>query len=359
MEGTFNTVEEFEQVLYKTIKKAGEISLVKFMSGFVSAEDKNEIKKMYGVKKPGTKIIEILEAYIFTSTTAPYKNDWIFKVVGTDNNSTQNKSEESVENKTIDNISISKKEKKTLKIANESDELLDDTDEFISLEKKEENLSVDEQLKTQVIKDMVLINDSFYISKFLVTQELYEKVMGENPSTFKDSPDPNEIQEKRPVETVSYLEAIEFCNRLSEKCGFVSCYQRDNYIPETNGFRLPTEVEWNFVATSENKNTFIYAGSDVPDGFAWYKHNSKIKTHEVGKKNPVMINDSEGVYDLSGNVWEWVMPDKNSDKALYIGGSYENSEDYLELGKPINKALTDKKTKNSTIGFRICVNFIK
>ena len=220
-------------------------------------------------------------------------------------------------------------------------------------------LTVDEKLKRMVTKDMVLINDSFYISKYLVTQELYETVMGENPSTFKDDPEPKEKQERRPVETVSYKEAVEFCEKLSKKCGFISCYNKGTYLPDTNGFRLPTESEWNFVATAENQNTYLYAGSDVPDGFAWYKHNSKTKTHEVGKKNPVMINESDGVYDMCGNVWEWVMPDSTTDKALYIGGSYEDSEDYLELGKPISKEFTDKETKNSTIGFRICVNSLK
>ena len=53
MEGTFNSIEQFEQVLYKTVEKAGEISLVKFMANFVSSEDKNKIKELYGVEKPG------------------------------------------------------------------------------------------------------------------------------------------------------------------------------------------------------------------------------------------------------------------------------------------------------------------
>ena len=69
---------------------------------------------------------------------------------------------------------------------------------------------------------------------------------------------------------------------------------------------------------------------------------------------------SDGVYDMSGNVWEWVMSDKNTDKTLCIGGSYEDSGDYLELGKRMNnKSFPNHETKNSTIGFRICVNFLK
>lgn len=366
MEGTFNSIEQFEQVLYKTVEKAGEITLVKFMANFVSSEDKNKIKELYGVEKTGSKIIEILEdnpeKYYFTSREDPNKNNWCFKIAETKNTQKESKKDSvehiNEENKATGKNLISNKEKKTLKIAKESDELLDDSDILPSSEDEEMEFQVDEKLKKLVTKNMVLINDTFYISKFLVTQELYESVMGENPSSFKDNPDPKEKQERRPVETVSYLEAIEFCNKLSEKCGFASCYKNGIYTSEINGFRLPTENEWNFVATAENKNSFIYAGSDVPDGFAWYKHNSKTKTHEVGKKNPVIIND-DGIYDMNGNVWEWVMSDSNADKALFIGGSYEDSEDYLELRKPMNKELTDKNTKNSKIGFRICVNSLK
>lgn len=395
MEGTFNSIEQFEEVLYKTVEKMGENRLCKLMTQ-ISPEENDKIKKLYDAKKIGRKIIKILEAnpkkYIFTSKPDQDINSWVFKVAGTDNNNTQELKKKIVvktksnkdkkllsegEKKLVhqekdvvqekepevsdvkNNEQVTNKLRKTLKIAKESDELLDDSDELTSFEYKEEVFTVDEKLKKIVTEDMVLINNSFYISKYLVTQELYERVMGINPSSFKDDPEPNEKIEKRPVETISYLEAIEFCKKLSEKCGFASCYKKGIYTPEINGFRLPTESEWNFVATAENKNSYIYAGSDVPDGFAWYKHNSKTKTHEVGKKNPVMINDSDGIYDLNGNVWEWVMSDSNSDKAFFVGGSYDDSEGYLELGKPMNKDCTDKNTKNSKIGFRICVNSLK
>lgn len=500
MEGTFNSIEQFEQVLYKTIEKAGEINLGKFMA-LVSSEDKDKIKELYGVEKIGSKIAGILESnperYIFTEKPNENKNSWKFKVVGSDNvksptpnvkssgdNTTKKvkapmsrnekekkrraeiakaqpsdkfstkedfanyiqsivkemesfsittiiakyftvserksfvdifgpdvkigeeikkiidknnelevktkaspdfntwifqkkgnqeekkehqkdvvtkNTEQSVSEKEATKVLNKKAPKKTVKLAEEDDGLIDDTEDGTSQtsEEGEGTSLVDEKLKRMVTKDMVLINDSFYISKYLVTQELYETVMGENPSTFKDDPEPKEKQERRPVETVSYKEAVEFCEKLSKKCGFISCYNKGTYLPDTNGFRLPTESEWNFVATSENHNSFIFAGSDVPDGFAWYKNNSKMKTHQVGTKRPVLINESDEIYDLNGNVWEWVMPDSTTDKALYIGGSYEDSEDYLELGKPISKEYTDKETKNSTIGFRICVNSLK
>lgn len=371
MEGRFNSITEFEEVLYKTIEKTGEISLVKFMSE-LSAEEKNKIKELYGVEKPGAQVIKILQRnpqkYVFTSKEGTAINNWVFKTIKNDNNTTQEiqknksvqqKSKKTAINRPKDENDVSKEEKETIKLKKEDVGFPreDNPPEEISSEKKEEVLPVDEKLKEIVMKDMVLINDTFYISKFLVTQELYESVIGENPSTFKDEPVEGENQKRRPVETVSYLEATEFCNQLSKKCGFASCYKATKYLTETNGFRLPTESEWNSVAMTKKTK---FAGSDVPDGFAWYKHNSKNKTHEVGKKRPVMINDSDGVYDMSGNVWEWVMSDKNTDKTLCIGGSYEDSGDYLELGKRMNnKSFPNHKTKNSTIGFRICVNFLK
>ena len=371
MEGIFNSITEFEEVLYKTIEKTGEISLENFMKE-LSGSESDKIKKLYSVQKSGAQVIKILqrnpEKYVFTSKEGPGINKWVFKAIKNDNNTTQeiekNEPIQQQSNKTAVNRPknenyASKEKKKTVKLKKEDDGFPreDNPPEEISSEKKEEVLPVDEKLKEIVMKDMVLINDTFYISKFLVTQELYESVMGENPSTFKDEPVEGENQKRRPVETVSYLEATEFCNQLSKKCGFASCYKATKYLTKTNGFRLPTESEWNSVAMTKKTK---FAGSDVPDGFAWYKHNSKNKTHEVGKKNPVMINDLDGIYDMSGNVWEWVITDKNPDISFCIGGSYEDSEDYLELGKRMNnKTFTNKETKKSSIGFRICVNFLK
>ena len=384
MDGVFNSIEQFEQVLLKTITRVGEINLGKLMV-LVTSEEKDKLKKLYEVDKIGKKIIEIIETnpdkYVFTSKTDQNKNNWFFKIKENDTNqiqevnevipvSNKSKTEKKIEqpNEGIvqekENTVLREQENnvnnaETITLKPEDDALPDDMDDTNPSLYKDKEIILDEDLKDIVVKDMILINDEFYISKYLVTQELYERVMEENPSHFRDEQESNERQERRPVETVSYLDAIEFCNKLSEKCGFDACYKKGNYIPESNGFRLPTESEWDFVVTAKNTNSLRYAGSDVPDGFAWYKHNAKNKTHAVGKKKPVMINDSDEIFDMSGNVWEWIMPDINTDKALFIGGSFEDSEDYLELRKPMNKRVADKKTKNSTIGFRICVNFLK
>ena len=121
---------------------------------------------------------------------------------------------------------------------------------------------------------------SFYIGKYEVTQEEWEKVMGFNPSLH--------IGAKLPVERVTWAEAKQFVEKLSSITGKV--------------FRLPTEAEWEYAARGGIKsNNYLFSGSNNYDDVAWCKSNSRETTREVGMKSPNEL----GIYDMSGNVIEW------------------------------------------------------
>ena len=173
----------------------------------------------------------------------------------------------------------------------------------------------------------------YLIGETEVTQELWQVVMGNNPSEFDGSsgkePAVGETQGKRPVENVNWYHAIAFCNKLSIKLGLEPCYTvrvggtpvdfanlSFNQIPTTHntdwdkaelninkkGFRLPTEAEWEWAA--KGGKDYKWAGTNTEaelKNYAWYGLNSGSKTHEVKKRSP----NGYGLYDMSGNVFEW------------------------------------------------------
>ena len=161
---------------------------------------------------------------------------------------------------------------------------------------------------------------AFKMSRYAVTQELYEEVIGDNPSYYHGGsgrkPDGTEIQGMRPVETVSWFDAIEFCNKLSDREGLDRVYATSWSSPAThpitsgtvtadftkNGYRLPTDAQWEY-ACCAGTSTKWHFGDDETKlvEYAWYSANSNNKTHQVGLLKP----NQWSLYDMHGNVWEW------------------------------------------------------
>jgi formylglycine-generating enzyme required for sulfatase activity len=131
----------------------------------------------------------------------------------------------------------------------------------------------------------VTLTKPFFIGVYEVTQEEYERVMGTNPSYYKGA--------SNPVEKISWIDATEFCRRLSAS-------------PEEKragrSYRLPTEAEWEYACRAGTTTRYSFGDDDSRlDQYAWFSTNSNYATHPVGEKTP----NPWGIYDMLGNVWEW------------------------------------------------------
>ena len=162
------------------------------------------------------------------------------------------------------------------------------------------------KLKVRIVQD-------YYIGKYEVTQALWQAVMGNNPSKNKGN--------KLPVEKVTWNECQEFIKELNKLTG--------------KKFRLPTTLEWVYAARGGNRSHgYKYSGSNKLSEVAWYDSNSKNTTHPVGTKLPNEL----GLYDMSGNVWEWCQDIGNTSKKssksshgsyrILCGGSWSDNAKY-------------------------------
>jgi formylglycine-generating enzyme required for sulfatase activity len=149
---------------------------------------------------------------------------------------------------------------------------------------------------------------SFYMGKYEVTQAEYEAIMGKNPSKFKGS--------NLPVELITWYDAIEYCNKLSEKEGLTPAYSgcRENTTCDwnANGYRLPTEAEWEYACragTTTPFNTGDNITADQANCNGKYTYPSNVNDNGLYRETTMPIGsfapNSWGLYDMHGNVWEW------------------------------------------------------
>lgn len=214
--------------------------------------------------------------------------------------------------------------------------------------------------------------DAFYMSKFEVTVWEWKQYVKDNKLQMP----PKQVwgwNDAFPITNVTWEEAIDFCNWLSKKHGYDPVYSRRGPILscnfEADGYRLPTEAEWEFAARGGVKSKgFKYVGGDSPDRMAWYTENSENRPHVYGTR----YANELGIHDLNGNVWEWcwdkydpayfgdiksgTAPTHNptgalaGEKRIVKGGSWDSKLSFL---RPTNKVATLPGNTYEFYGFRV------
>ncbi|NCD35416.1 MAG: formylglycine-generating enzyme family protein [Spartobacteria bacterium] len=191
------------------------------------------------------------------------------------------------------------------------------------------------------VQHRVTLTKGYWIGKYEVTQEQWGAIMGTNPATFKGA--------MNPVETVSWDDCKAFIEKL-------------NMRSSGDTFRLPTEAEWEFAARGGNKSRgTVYSGGNELNAVGWYEGNSGRQAHEVGTKAPNEL----GIYDMSGNVWEWcsdwygdysvlaqVDPDGAKKGSIRVkrGGSWGNYADFCRVASRYHYAPSNS---HDGYGFRL------
>ena len=165
----------------------------------------------------------------------------------------------------------------------------------------------------------------FAIGKYEVTQAEWRAVMGDNPSRFNDC-------NRCPVERVSWHEVQTYVEKLNARTG--------------RRYRLPTEEEWEYACRAGESQT--YCGADSPDPIAWYIVNSGLKTHPVGQKRA----NRYGLYDMSGNVWEWISSCHKGDCArrVFRGGCWLDEPAGVRAA---DRSWLDPMIRDVFLGFRL------
>jgi formylglycine-generating enzyme required for sulfatase activity len=198
----------------------------------------------------------------------------------------------------------------------------------------------------------VTLTKDYWLGETEVTQEQYKAVMGRNPSSFSKGG-------AYPVEDVSWTDAMAFCEKLTK------AERTNGNLPDGYEYTLPTEAQWEYAARGGHKASryHVYSGSDEIHNVAWYDDNSSSSTHPVGQKRANEL----GLYDMSGNVWEWcrdrydgypsgsvtdtVGPSSGSFRVLR-GGSWSGG---AGLCRSANRNDYDPSNRGDGVGFRVAL----
>jgi formylglycine-generating enzyme required for sulfatase activity len=224
--------------------------------------------------------------------------------------------------------------------------------------------------------------NSFSIGRYQVTQAEWAAVMTSNingisptPSSFSSNPAAGEDQNRRPVERVSWYDVLVFCNLLSIEKGLIPAYRiNDSSEPDdwgpvptsnnsiwnaveivagSNGYRLPTEHQWEFAAkggrlnaTYDSRIYYVFSGSNNAAEVAWHDANSLDRTREVGR----LAANELGLFDMSGNVWEWCFTLFGTTNRVIRGGSCGYSADHV---RSTSRLINNPFIRNNITGFRV------
>ncbi|MFT7521400.1 MAG: sulfatase modifying factor 1, partial [Kiritimatiellia bacterium] len=205
------------------------------------------------------------------------------------------------------------------------------------------------------------VASSLFISTTEVTQGQYLAIIGDNPGKACEQPD---VGLDHPAGCVSWHEALRFCNRLSEAARLKPAYTVVGGLivwdRDADGYRLLTETEWELAARSETAS--ILAGGDQPDAVAWWRDNAGGRTHPVGTLRPT----TSGLYDMSGNVAEWVWDGYAKDPLKGVGEELDKSSERVQKGGSVLDGWTYLRVAfrdvdradlaHPTVGFRIARN---
>jgi formylglycine-generating enzyme required for sulfatase activity len=210
---------------------------------------------------------------------------------------------------------------------------------------------------------------SFLIASTETTQALWREVMSANPAKFKS--------DDRPVDTVSWLDAVKFCNELSVRDGLTPAYvfvgSSVEWKRDADGYRLPTEAEWEYAARGGRYGADAetplkkapYSGGTDADAVAWFDRNSGKSSQPVARKAANQL----GLFDMSGNVWEWcwdwygeypkesgvdpIAPSNGSNVRVMRGGAWFTPLNLLRVTYRYWNAPTFKV---NSVGFRLARN---